>query len=84
MVKIKLAFRPGGQAADAQEYTNEGGITLHVQNFGDFSLMDQQLDLNASGAIGGLLVQPVPIHEEDGDVFHFPFDLEGNNHLNDD
>jgi len=84
MVKIKLAFRPEEQAEDAQEYTNEGVVTLNVQNFGDVSLMDQQLDLNASGPIGGLLVQPVPIHE-DGDVFHLPFDLEGNgNHLNED
>jgi cohesin complex subunit SCC1 len=92
MVKIKLAFRPEGegQAEDAQEYNynvmddgngigNTGRNHLNVQNFGDISLMPQQFDLSGGGGpigIGGILVQPVTM-EEDGDVFHVPFDLDG-------
>ena len=77
MVKIKLAFRKE-DGEDAQEYVQEKGDKLNVQNFGDVSLMETSFDLNASGPIGGVLVQPVNVHE-DGDVFTLPFDLENQN-----
>lgn len=88
MVKIKLAFRPEEQAEDAQEYALQGGgggggsgeegrNHLNVQNFGHVNLLEQEYDFtSADGPIGGIMVQPVPIHD-DGDVFHVPFDLEG-------
>ena len=84
-MKIKLAFRSEEQAEDAQEYALQGGNGgeeggrnhLNVQNFGHLNLLEQEYEFTSSdGPIGGMMVPPVPIHE-DGDVFHVPFDLEG-------
>jgi hypothetical protein len=50
-----------------------------VQNFGQVNLLESEYEFtSADGPIGGLMVQPVPIHHHDDgdDVFQVPFDLE--------
>lgn len=78
--KINVAFRVDAED-DLQVYTAEGNGAGTVHNFGDISLMEQQLDLNTSGT-NTLLVQPLAFEQEDGNIFTLPFDLEGNINLN--
>jgi cohesin complex subunit SCC1 len=78
--KINVAFRVDAED-DLQVYTTEGNGAGTVHNFGDISLMEQQIDLNTSGP-NTLLVQPIAFEQEDGNIFTLPFDLEGNINLN--
>jgi len=84
LVNFKMAFRPDGESLkeDGKCYImseGTGGVVHVLKNFGEVSVMDQGFEMDVSGPIGGMMVQPVFL---DGDAgagkpFAIPFSLEG-------